>query len=57
MLAANKTDTELQVKQCKSETYNYAKSNLPTVCVNDCSKVKVHELVRSVKVTNILQIS
>ena len=26
---------------------NYTQSNVPTVCVDDCSKVKVHELVRS----------
>ena len=33
---------EPQVKQVKSETYNYT-----TACLNDYSKVKVHELVRS----------
>ena len=33
---------EPQVKQAKSETCNYT-----TACLNDYSKVKVHELVRS----------
>ena len=34
---------EPQVKQAKSESYNYTHSNL-----NDCSKLKVYELVRSI---------
>ena len=38
---------EQQVKPVKSEIYNYTQSNLPTACVNDCSKVKMNELVRS----------
>ena len=37
---------EPQVKQVKPEIYNYTQSNLQTACVNDCSKVKGHELVR-----------
>ena len=38
-----------QANQDKSETYNYTQRNLPTACVNDCSKVKVHELFRPLK--------
>ena len=37
---------EPKVTQAKFETYNYTQSNLSTTCANDCSKVKVHELVR-----------
>ena len=48
-LVVNETDTKPQVKQDKSETYNYIQSNLPAACVNNCSKVKVHELGRSLK--------
>ena len=40
---------EPQVKQAKSETYNYTQFNLPTACVNDCSKMKLHELVSSLQ--------
>ena len=36
-----------QVKQDKSETYNYTKSNHPTAPANHFSKKKVHELVVS----------
>ena len=39
---------EPQVKHAKSETYYYTQLNLPTTCANDCFKVKVHELVRSI---------
>ena len=40
---------ESQVKQAKSETYNYTQMNLPTFCVNKekgkpCCKKKLHEL-------------
>ena len=38
---------EPQVKPAKFETYNYTQSNLPTACVNDCLKVKLHEMVTS----------
>ena len=41
----NKTDMQ-QVKQNKSENYNYTNSKQATACVNDCSKVKLHGLVR-----------
>ena len=40
-------NTKPKIKQDKSKTNNYIKSNLPTTCLNDCLKVKVHELVRS----------
>ena len=36
-----------QAKHAKSETYNYTQPNLPTNCAKGCSKVKVHELARS----------
>ena len=36
-----------QVEKEKSENYNYAQPNLLAACVNDCSKVKLHELFRS----------
>ena len=38
---------ELQVKQAESETYNYTQWNLLIACASDCSKVKAHELVKS----------
>ena len=38
---------ELQVKQAESEIYNYTQLSLLTACARDCSKVKVHELVKS----------
>ena len=41
----NKTDME-KVKQENCETYNYAKSKPPKGRVNDCSKVKLHGLVK-----------
>ena len=34
-----------QVKHDKSKTYNYTQSKQATACVNDCSKVKLRELV------------
>ena len=46
-LVVNKTDMEAQVKQDKSEAHNCTQPNLSTACVNDCTKVKLHELVRS----------
>ena len=45
--AINQTDTVPQLKQDKSETYNYAKSNLPTAFAYGSSKVKVHKFTRS----------
>ena len=38
-----------QVKQERSETYNYTKSNQPTAPANDAFKVEVYELVGSLK--------
>ena len=42
---ANKTDMESQVKQAKSETYNYKQMNLPTFCVKinctNCSLLQI----------------
>ena len=34
-----------EVKQDKSETYNYKQSKRSKACVNDCSKIKLHGLV------------
>ena len=45
--AINQTDTVPQLKHDKSETYNYAKSNLPTAFAYGSSKVKVHKFTRS----------
>ena len=43
-----------KVNKDKSETYNYTKLNLPTAFVNDNSKVKLHELGRSLLKFNCL---
>ena len=42
-LVINKTDMEPPTEQGESETYNYMQPDLSKACVNDCSKIKVHE--------------
>ena len=42
-----------QVKQDKSETYNYTQSKRVTARVNDCSKVKLHGLVGSLNLISL----